>query len=1019
MAGALPAPFDLRFETDGEMRYVDNSKVEGLGYVGYSVTHLTWQTDEELVEPTVAEPLTANGVYVNQETNVGSSWRLARSRNRREVTGRFSCNASPVEYQANNPEGRLRPILRVPAEYWPAADVPIQVTGAIRVNDEGVYSTDLRRVDFGLTVQPNGEMWYDPDPSLHAEGVGHLRYAVDVAWTAVVLVPSAPLELAADDIEATEVELDWEVPAYSGGDFITTFRVEVWDSEDEEWDTVAADIRVYPYTVEHLDPYTVYSFRVAARNSAGWGEPGPAITVTTPRQAPGTPGRPTATATHERVNLTWTAPTTEGDVTGYRVERRRGSSGSWQTRALDTGETAPGWVDLTVAAATRYSYRVAAHNHGEPGAWSSTRSVTTAAAPTLPGSPTGLTVAPGTASRLQLTWTAPSDTGGGVTGYQVERSPDETPRVWAVIQADTGSSALSWGDDDVAADTVYAYRVRAQNSAGVGPASPEAQRRARPQLTLGGLLPYPLTAHAEPRASAPVTATFAVYLPGRVYDLVAQVPGAEGWWRVLLFGQSAQGPFWLPAAAGTALGNTTALPQPPAAPASFTAALASGEVTLTWTAPPAGSAVTGYRLWRQTDAGIFAQLGSDLAATVLTQTDSTVQNGHVYRYWLQGLSAEGPGVPSGRAALAVMATPAAPAAVTSLNVAATTTTLELTWVRATTGGLATGYRVGWRLTGTAAAYQTVAVTGLTHTLRELSPGKGYALQVTAFNQEGDAPVTSGTGTTVQVPPGVPTGLTVAPTPDSQLTLSWAAPLDTGTHALAGYRIERSPDMEPRVWGEVVADTATPALSWADRGLTADTVYHYRVSARSGAGVGASSTAATGQTRPQLTLSASATFPLTAHVWPAVTAPVTHTWDSHEAAPLDIGGQISGAAGWWRVLRFGAADGGTYWLPKAAGTSTGATPNVPQAPGPTGAARGYSGLQHSDPELDRAHHGGRRHWLPPVAADRGGEPSWSRRTPWPRTPSRTAIAAWRAKPRSSTGCRRGRRAAAVYPRPPWP
>ena len=29
-----------------------------------------------------------------------------------------------------------------------------------------------------------------------------------------------------------------------------------------------------------------------------------------------------------------------------------------------------------------------------------------------------------------------------------------------------------------------------------------------------------------------------------------------------------------------------------------------------------------------------------------TYTDSTVQNDHVYRYWLQGLSAAGPGVPS-------------------------------------------------------------------------------------------------------------------------------------------------------------------------------------------------------------------------------------------------------------------------------------------------------------------------------------------------------------------------------------
>ena len=86
--------------------------------------------------------------------------------------------------------------------------------------------------------------------------------------------------------------------------------------------------------------------------------------------------------------------------------------------------------------------------------------------------------------------------------------------------------------------------------------------------------------------------------------------------------------------------------------------------------------MTGYRLWRQTDAdGTFTQLGSDLAATLLTQTDSTVSNGHVYRYWLQGLADAGPGVPSattGRAGGAGHAV-TVPDAVTALNTATATT----------------------------------------------------------------------------------------------------------------------------------------------------------------------------------------------------------------------------------------------------------------------------------------------------------------------------------------------------------
>ena len=169
----------------------------------------------------------------------------------------------------------------------------------------------------------------------------------------------------------------------------------------------------------------------------------------------------------------------------------------------------------------------------------------------------------------------------------------------------------------------------------------------------------------------------------------------------------------MPTGTGTALGSTTALPEPPAAPASFTAALADGEVSLSWTAPPAGAAVTGYRLWRQEDDAAFAQLGADLTDTATAYTDDTVQNDHVYRYWLQALAAEGPGVPTATVALAVMATLAAPDAVSALTAAATTATLGLTWTRATTGGLPTGYRVAWRESDTDDFYWEVGVTGTT------------------------------------------------------------------------------------------------------------------------------------------------------------------------------------------------------------------------------------------------------------------------------------------------------------------
>ncbi len=1024
VAGAPPESFTLRFETDGEMRYVNNSQVEHLGYVSYSVTHLTWQTDEALVTPEETGTLSGNGVYLNQETNRGSSWRLRRSRDGTRVTGTFACTRSPVDYHANGNPGRAA-ILLLPTEYRPEEDTDLQVTGAIRVNEDGTDETDMRRVDFGMEMKSDGYMWYDRDAQLTADGVGYLRYSVDVAWTARAMVPTAPRELETEDVEAKEVELDWRRPEYDGGDSVDEYQVERY--RGGRWREVEDDISRTRYTVEELDPYTTYTFRVLAHNEAGWSEPSTAITVTTPRETPGQPRSLVTAATHDQVTLTWTAPSGSVPVSGYRVQRRVGG-GSWPTRVSDTGETATGWEDRAVSPATTYTYRVAAYNRGVLGEWVTSVPVTTPAAPTIPGMPTALSVAAGIDSRLQLTWVAPSDTGGGVSGYRIERSPDETPREWTEVVADTGTTALSWGDDDLAADTVYHYQVRARNSAGMGMPSAAAEGRSRPQLPFAATATYPLTAQAEPRPDAAVTAIFHVYEEDRVLDLVGQVPGAAGWWQVLLFGQAAQGPFWLPTAAGTPMGATTALLQPPAAPGAFTATLAASQVTLSWMAPPTGAAVTGYRLWRQVDEAEFAQLGEDLAATVLTHTDSTVQNDHVYRYWLQALSAGGPGLPSPTAALAVMATPALPAAVTTVTATATSSTLLLSWTRAATGGLPSGYRLQWRESGTTDDFQTVEVTGPTHLLADLTPGTPYAIQVTAFNQEGDAPATTHTATTVQVAPGIPetvevavtgqdatvswqppatggrpdtyhlqfktqattdwpatyttvtglthrltglgyevphdlrvraanpagesdwvtetfttaaepqvpgrpTGVTAGPGAASQMELAWTAA--AGGSAATGYRIERSADVMPRMWMEVVADTGTTDTVWADAGLAARTVYHYQVTGRTAAGLGLPAAEATGRTRPQVMLLTSASYPLTAHAWPLATAPVTHTWSAHENTGFDLVGQGAGGGGWYRGLRFGESASGPYWLPATAVTVSGATPALAQAPGVPG------------------------------------------------------------------------------------
>ena len=225
-----------------------------------------------------------------------------------------------------------------------------------------------------------------------------------------------------------------------------------------------------------------------------------------------------------------------------------------------------------------------------------------------------------------------------------------------------------------------------------------------------------------------------------------------------------------------------------------------------------------------------------------------------------------------------------------------------------TGGRPDAYHLqSIRRQATAAWPEThTTVTGLSHALSGLGYEVAHDLRVRAHNTAGESAWVTEIFTTAARPrvPGIPTALCRRPPrADSQMELRWVAAADGS--AATGYRIERSADVDPRVWTEVLADSGTPDTTWADSGLAAATVYHYQVTGRNAAGLGTPAAAAPGTTRPQLTLQASVPYPLRAHAWPLATAPVTHTWNVHDAAlTLDVMAQGAGGGGWYRVLRFG-------------------------------------------------------------------------------------------------------------------
>ena len=211
--------------------------------------------------------------------------------------------------------------------------------------------------------------------------------------------------------------------------------------------------------------------------------------VTPTKEATGdaSPERPTglqASAEHDSVSLTWTA-STDDTVTHYAVLRRdRNADASGVFHVIDNN-AGPGlsYTDRSVSAEGSYVYRVKAVSPTGVSQWSSYARANTPAAPTptptpepTPEStpepmpeptpdpedlaPTGLTAALADAGGVSLSWSAPAQDAGTVTGYEILRAQGDEEL--ATLVADTGSIDTSHTDAAAtAAGDTYAYVVAA------------------------------------------------------------------------------------------------------------------------------------------------------------------------------------------------------------------------------------------------------------------------------------------------------------------------------------------------------------------------------------------------------------------------------------------------------------------------------------------------------------------------------------------------------------------------------
>lgn len=182
-------------------------------------------------------------------------------------------------------------------------------------------------------------------------------------------------------------------------------------------------------------------------------------------QGASAPGEPTAIVnnpTSPHAGISWSAPASDGGspVQDYEVQYMVQGDSSWTTLGYTTGNDDEGNFD----SGTIVRFRVAAINLAGQGAYATGDYFTVGVFP--PQEPTDLqAVSDAADAQMDLSWTAPSDTGtDAITNYLVEYQ-DESGGGWSA-PINTGSSATSYDLSGLNSGDTYDFRVAAQSDAG-------------------------------------------------------------------------------------------------------------------------------------------------------------------------------------------------------------------------------------------------------------------------------------------------------------------------------------------------------------------------------------------------------------------------------------------------------------------------------------------------------------------------------------------------------------------------
>ncbi|MBT6460751.1 MAG: fibronectin type III domain-containing protein, partial [Planctomycetaceae bacterium] len=276
-------------------------------------------------------------------------------------------------------------------------------------------------------------------------------------------VPVQVTDLAATAQDGA-VGLTWTVPTSTLT--VTSHQIQYKKQSDSTWTTfsgtIAIEESVATATVTGLDNGVVYSFEVVAVNAVG---SSPAATVSAePFELPGVVQNLTASNAGNRVNLTWSAPTSDGgsDITDYAVQYRLASSSTWLTYndGVSTGLSA-NVAGLSVGQS--YEFQVAAITRFGTGAYAQSGTVTVGSVAPAPARVSAWR----DGNNIQVLWDLVTMPAGVTFQYYQIQYREVGTSAWSNIATDTFNSELLSGSNFTRGKT-YQFQVAAVANTGTG-----------------------------------------------------------------------------------------------------------------------------------------------------------------------------------------------------------------------------------------------------------------------------------------------------------------------------------------------------------------------------------------------------------------------------------------------------------------------------------------------------------------------------------------------------------------------